>query len=116
VFGNDYPTVDGTGGRDYIHVVDLAEGHVVALNNLTSGVHIYNFGTGHGTSVLELVKAFEEVSATKIPYEIVDRRPVDIAPCYADVSKVGRELGWKAKKSIKEMCSDAWRFEKGYKE
>lgn len=113
VFGNDYPTVDGTGVRDYIHVVDLAEGHVAALNNLTIGVHIYNLGTGQGTSVLQLVQAFEEVSATKIPYEIVDRRPGDIASCYADVSKAKEELGWTAKRGILAMCRDAWRFEKG---
>ncbi|SHK14193.1 UDP-glucose 4-epimerase [Hathewaya proteolytica DSM 3090] len=116
VFGNDYPTVDGTGVRDYIHVVDLAEGHVAALNKLQPGVHIYNLGTGQGTSVLELVKAFEEVSATQVPYEIVDRRPGDIASCYADVSKAERELGWTAKRGILEMCRDAWRFEKNYKE
>lgn len=112
VFGNDYPTVDGTGVRDYIHVVDLAEGHVAALNNLTAGVHIYNLGTGQGTSVLELVKAFEEASAIKIPYEIVDRRPGDIASCYADASKAEKELGWKAKRGISDMCRDAWKFEK----
>lgn len=111
VFGNDYPTVDGTGVRDYIHVVDLAEGHVAALDNLTEGVHIYNLGTGQGTSVLELVKAFEEVSNIKIPYEIVDRRPGDIASCYSDVSKAEKELGWKAKKDISDMCRDAWTFE-----
>lgn len=113
VFGNDYPTVDGTGVRDYIHVVDLAKGHVAALNNLTEGVHIYNLGTGNGTSVLQLVKAFEEANGIKVPYEIVDRRPGDIASCYADASKAERELGWKAELGIVEMCRDAWRFEKG---
>ena len=112
VFGNDYPTVDGTGVRDYIHVVDLAEGHVAALNNLTSGVHIYNLGTGQGTSVLQLVKAFEEVNGVKIPYEIVNRRSGDIASAYADVNKAKKELGWSAKRGIVEMCRDAWRFEK----
>jgi len=111
VFGNDYPTVDGTGVRDYIHVVDLAEGHVAALNNLTEGAYIYNLGTGHGTSVLELVKAFEEANGIKIPYEIVDRRPGDIASCYADASKAERELSWTAKRDIVAMCRDAWRFE-----
>jgi len=116
VFGNDYPTVDGTGVRDYIHVLDLAEGHVAALDHLTEGVHIYNLGTGRGTSVLELVKAFEEANGIKVPYEIVNRRPGDIAECYADVSKAERELGWTAKRDIVTMCKDAWRFEKNYKE
>lgn len=111
IFGNDYPTEDGTGIRDYIHVVDLAKGHVAAIEKLTEGVHVYNLGTGQGTSVLQLVKAFEEVNGIKIPYEIVDRRPGDIAECYADVSKAERELGWKAKRGIAEMCRDAWRFE-----
>ncbi|WP_226675679.1 UDP-glucose 4-epimerase GalE [Rossellomorea aquimaris] len=116
VFGNDYPTVDGTGIRDYIHVVDLAEGHVAALENLTEGVHIYNLGTGKGTSVLELVKAFEEANDIKVRYEIVDRRPGDIASFYADAAKAKRELGWTAKRDIIEMCRDAWRFEKNCKE
>lgn len=111
IFGNDYPTIDGTGVRDYIHVVDLAEGHVAALDKLTAGVHIYNLGTGQGTSVLQLVKAFEEASGTKVPYEVVERRVGDIASCYADVSKAKRELGWTAKRGILEMCRDAWRFE-----
>lgn len=114
VFGNDYPTVDGTGVRDYIHVVDLAEGHVAAVEKLTPGVHIYNLGTGKGTSVLELVKAFEEANDIKVPYEIVARRPGDIAECYADASKAERELGWKAKRDIVAMCRDAWRFEKNF--
>lgn len=112
VFGNDYPTVDGTGVRDYIHVVDLAEGHVAALENLTEGVHIYNLGTGKGTSVLELVKSFEEANDIEVPYEIVNRRPGDIASCYADASKAKRELGWTAKRDIIAMCRDAWGFEK----
>lgn len=116
VFGNDYPTVDGTGVRDYIHVLDLAEGHVAALENLTEGVHVYNLGTGKGTSVLELVNAFEEANDIEVPYEIVDRRPGDIASCYADASKAERELGWTAKRDIIAMCRDAWRFEKNYKE
>lgn len=111
VFGNDYPTVDGTGVRDYIHVVDLAEGHVAALENLTEGVHFYNLGTGKGTSVLELVKAFEEANDIEVPYEIADRRPGDIASCYADASKAKRELGWTAKRDLIAMCRDAWRFE-----
>ncbi|WP_080843907.1 UDP-glucose 4-epimerase GalE [Cytobacillus gottheilii] len=116
VFGNDYPTVDGTGVRDYIHVVDLAEGHVAALENLTEGVRVYNLGTGKGTSVLELVKAFEEANDIEVPYEIVDRRPGDIASCYADASKAKQELGWAAKRDLIAMCRDAWRFEKKYKE
>ncbi|MGG0276179.1 UDP-glucose 4-epimerase GalE [Bacillus rhizoplanae] len=116
IFGDDYPTVDGTGVRDYIHVMDLAEGHVAALDNLTEGVHIYNLGTGHGTSVLELVKAFEEANGIEIPYEIVDRRPGDIASGYADASKAKRELGWVAKRDIITMCRDAWCFEENYKE
>lgn len=111
IFGNDYPTVDGTGVRDYIHILDLAEGHVVALENLSGGVHAYNLGTGRGTSVLELVKAFEEANGIEVPYEIVDRRPGDIAECYADASKAKRELGWEAKRDIFDMCRDAWRFE-----
>lgn len=114
VFGNDYPTVDGTGVRDYIHVVDLAAGHVAALDKLTPGVHIYNLGTGQGTSVLQLLDAFEKANNLEVPYEIVGRRPGDIAECYADVGKAERELGWKVKRGIKEMCRDAWNFEKNY--
>lgn len=116
VFGNDYPTVDGSGVRDYIHVMDLAEGHVAALDNLVEGVHIYNLGTGKGTSVLELVKAFEEANGIQIPFEIVDRRPGDIAICYADTTKAKKELGWTAKRDIIAMCRDAWRFEENYEE
>ena len=114
IFGNDYPTVDGSGVRDYVHVMDLAEGHVAALDNLTEGVHVYNLGTGQGTSVLQLVKAFEEANEIELPYEIVARRPSDIAECYADVSKAQRELGWTAKRSLVDMCRDAWRFEINY--
>ncbi|MEL7568054.1 MAG: UDP-glucose 4-epimerase GalE [Dehalobacterium sp.] len=114
IFGNDYNTVDGTGIRDYIHVCDLAEGHVAALDKLTAGVHIYNLGTGHGVSVLQLVKAFKEANGLDLPYEITGRRPGDIAECYADVSKAERELGWKAKRDLVDMCRDAWRFEKNY--
>ncbi|WP_174734335.1 UDP-glucose 4-epimerase GalE [Mesobacillus harenae] len=116
VFGNDYPTIDGTGVRDYIHVLDLAEGHVAALDNLKIGAHVYNLGTGQGTSVLELVKAFEEANGTEVPYEILERRPGDIASCYADASKAKRELCWTAKRDIISMCRDAWHFEKNYKE
>ena len=116
VFGNDYPTVDGTGVRDYIHVVDLAKGHVAALDKLTAGVHIFNLGTGQGTSVLQLLSAFEEANGLKVPYEIVKRRPGDIAECYANASKAERELGWTAQRNLVDMCRDAWRFEKGFEE
>lgn len=112
IYGDDYPTIDGTGVRDYIHVMDLAEGHVTALEKLNPGVHIYNLGTGRGTSVMELKEIFERVNGIKIPYEIVGRRPGDIAECYADVSKAEKELGWKAKRGIEEMVRDAWNFEK----
>ena len=112
IFGNDYPTVDGTGVRDYIHVCDLAEGHVAALDNLTEGVHLYNLGTSQWVSVLQLIKTFEVVNGIDVPYEIVARRPGDIAKCYADASKAERELGWKAKRDLVDMCRDAWRFEK----
>jgi len=112
IFGSDYPTIDGTGVRDYLHVCDLAQGHIAALNQITPGIHIYNLGTGRGTSVLELVKAFEQANGIKISYEIVDRRLGDIAECYADVSKAKRELGWIAKRNLLEMCRDAWHFEK----
>lgn len=115
VFGNDYPTVDGTGVRDYVHVVDLAKGHVAALDKLTDGVHVYNLGTGKGTSVLELVRAFEEANGINIPYEIIERRTGDIAECFADASKAKQELGWTAKRDIMAMCRDAWQFEKNYK-
>lgn len=115
IYGDDYPTVDGTGVRDYIHVMDLAEGHVAALEKLGPGVHIYNLGTGQGTSVLQLKEAFERVNGIKIPYEIAERRPGDIAECYADVSKAEKELGWKARRSLEDMVRDAWRFEKEQK-
>lgn len=112
VFGDDYPTVDGTGVRDYIHVVDLAEGHVAAMEQLTMGVQVYNLGTGRGTSVLELVKAFEEANDIQVPYEIVNRRPGDIASCYADSTKAEKELGWVAKRDLIAMCRDSWKFKK----
>lgn len=111
VFGNDYDTVDGTGVRDYIHVVDLAEGHVKAIENLHEGVNVYNLGTGRGTSVLELVDAFVKVNGVDVPYEIVGRRPGDIAKCYADAGKAERELGWKTRLGVEDMVRDAWRFE-----
>jgi len=111
IFGNDYDTVDGTGVRDYIHVVDLAEGHVAALENLNPGINIYNLGTGKGTSVLEMVEAFKKVNKVDVPYEIVQRRKGDIAKSFADVSKAEKDLKWKAKRGIEEMVRDAWRFE-----
>ncbi|MDF2946609.1 MAG: UDP-glucose 4-epimerase GalE [Bacillales bacterium] len=111
VFGNDYSTIDGTGVRDYIHVMDLAEGHLAAFKHIKKGVQIYNLGTGNGVSVLQLIKAFEEANNMIIPYSIVERRAGDIAECYADVSKVEKELGWTAKRDVLEMCRDAWKFE-----
>ena len=116
VFGNDYPTSDGTGVRDYIHVVDLALGHMVALKHMQDGVHVYNLGTGKGSSVLELIQTFERVNSIKIPYQIVDRRPGDVAASYADVSKANRELNWKTTKSLEDMCRDSWFFEKNLKD
>ena len=116
VFGNDYDTIDGTGVRDYIHVVDLAKGHVKAIENLESGVNIYNLGTGRGTSVLELVNAFMKVNDIDVPYEIVGRRPGDIGTCFADASKAQKELCWKAELTIEDMVRDAWRFEQNNRE
>ena len=114
IFGNDYPTHDGTGVRDYIHVVDLAQGHVKALGRLLSspGIVIYNLGTGKGYSVLEMVSTFAKVNDQEIPYDIVGRRPGDIAACYADPTKALEELGWKAKFGLREMCEDTWRWQK----
>lgn len=114
VFGNDYDTPDGTGVRDYIHVVDLADGHVKALKKIeeNAGLCIYNLGTGTGYSVLDIVKNFEEANNLKIPYSIKPRRAGDIATCYADPTKAKKELGWEAKYGIKEMCADSWRWQK----
>ena len=114
VFGDDYATPDGTGVRDYIHVVDLAKGHVKALKAIEEncGVAVYNLGTGRGYSVLEVVHAFEEVSGVKIPYVIEERRPGDIAVCYSDPGKAKRELGWKAELDIYDMCRDSWNWQK----
>ncbi len=113
VFGGDYPTPDGTGVRDYIHVVDLAEGHLAALNALARrpGLVAYNLGTGNGCSVLEVVKAFGTACGRPIPYRIVDRRPGDAAVCYADSSKANAELGWRATRGLDLMCADAWRWQ-----
>lgn len=113
VFGNDYDTPDGTGVRDYIHVVDLAKGHVKALKKIEEnpGLAIYNLGTGKGYSVLDIVKNFEAATGVKIPYVIKPRRAGDIATCYCDASKAEKELGWKAENGIREMCEDSWKWQ-----
>jgi UDP-glucose 4-epimerase len=113
VFGDDYPTKDGTGVRDYIHVVDLALGHIRAIERIAGkpGVFVYNLGTGQGYSVLEMVAAFARASGRKIPYRITPRRPGDIAACYADPTKARRELDWQAERGLKEMCEDAWKWQ-----
>lgn len=113
VFGNDYNTPDGTGVRDYIHVVDLAKGHLKALEKIDregKGLYIYNLGTGTGYSVLDMVKAFEKSTGQKVPYKIVERRPGDIATCYADPKKAKDELGWEALKTLEDMCKDSWNY------
>jgi len=114
VFGDDYNTPDGTGVRDYIHVVDLAKGHLKALEKIMKEniAEAYNLGTGKGYSVLDLVKTFQKVNKVEIPYEITDRRPGDIATCYADPEKAKKELNWKAEKGIEEMCRDSWNWQK----
>ena len=122
VFGNDYDTPDGTGVRDYIHVVDLAKGHVKALKKLEAkeGVSVYNLGTGNGYSVLEVLRAYEKACGKTLRYEIKPRRDGDIATCYADCAKAKAELGWVAEKGIDEMCADSWRWQSmnpnGYRE
>ncbi|MCI6190856.1 MAG: UDP-glucose 4-epimerase GalE [Clostridium sp.] len=122
VFGNDYDTIDGTGVRDYIHVVDIAIGHIRALEKLetNSGLVTYNLGTGNGFSVLQLVKAFSKASGKEIPYKIAPRRAGDVAICYADPSKANKELNWKAERTLEQMCEDSWRWQKnnpkGYRE
>jgi UDP-glucose 4-epimerase len=115
VYGNDYDTVDGTGVRDYIHVVDLAKGHLKAVEHVLSskGVDAFNLGTGQGYSVLEVVSAFEKASGVAIPYRIVDRRPGDVAACYADPAKAEAVLSWRAEKGLEDMCADSWRWQKG---
>ena len=113
VFGNDYPTKDGTGVRDYIHVVDLAKGHIKALEKIEKegkGIFIYNLGTGTGYSVLDVVNSFEKSTGVKVPYKIAPRRPGDVAMCYANPSKAKEELGWVAEKTIEDMCKDSWNF------
>lgn len=121
VFGNDYPTSDGTGVRDYIHVVDLALGHVAAIEGVKHpGVYVYNLGTGNGYSVLQVIKAFDKACGRELPYTIKPRRPGDIAACYADASKAAKELGWKATHDIDDMCSSLWAWQEknpnGYKD
>lgn len=111
VFGDDYDTPDGTGVRDYIHVVDLARGHVAALQHMKAGANVYNLGTGSGTSVLEIIKAFSKACGRDLPYDIKPRRAGDIAACYADCSKAERELGWRAELSIEQACADSWRWQ-----
>ncbi len=116
VFGNDYPTIDGTGVRDYIHVVDLAKGHVKSLQKLMdveAGSYIHNLGTGNGYSVLQIVKAFEKACGKEIPYEVALRRSGDIAECYADPSRAEKELGWKAEFGVEKMVEDTWRWQSG---
>lgn len=117
VYGDDYPTVDGTGVRDYIHVVDLAIGHVKTLNKLQSqtGVLTYNLGTGRGNSVLEMVRAFEQASGRPVPYKIVGRRQGDIATCYASTELAELELGWKAVRNVEQMCADSWKWQSSQK-
>ncbi|MPN50262.1 UDP-glucose 4-epimerase [bioreactor metagenome] len=121
VFGDDYPTSDGSGVRDYIHVCDLAEGHVKTLDRLEQGgLYTYNLGTGRGVSVLELVRLFEKVNGVKIPYTVTGRRAGDTAECYADAGKAERELGWKASRTVEDMCRDSYRWQtnnpNGYKD
>ena len=115
VFGNDYDTHDGTGVRDYIHVEDLATGHLKALEKLegVGGVHTLNLGTGKGYSVLDVVRAFEKSTGKKIPYDMAGRRSGDVAECFADPSKAMAELSWKAEKSLEDMCRDSWRWQRG---
>lgn len=118
VFGNDYETKDGTGVRDYIHVVDLAKGHIKALEKINKekqGLFIYNLGTGKGYSVLEMIKTFEKVTGQKINYEITERRPGDVAECYADSTKAQKELNFTCEKTLEDMCKDAWNFVKNSK-
>lgn len=117
VYGNDYDTPDGTGVRDYIHVVDLARGHVCALSAIEKncGVEIFNLGTGHGYSVLDVIQTFERVNKITIPYEIVARRPGDIASCYADPKKAEQKLGWRAKFTLDDMCRDSWNYQQKHR-
>lgn len=115
VFGDDYPTEDGTGVRDYIHVLDLADGHLKALRAIgqQTGVNIWNLGTGTGYSVLQMIRAFEQASGQPVPYQVVERRPGDIAECWADPAKAARELGWQAERGLAAMMVDTWRWQSG---
>jgi UDP-glucose 4-epimerase len=121
VYGNDYPTPDGTGIRDYIHIVDLAKAHLVTLEKpgRANEYRVFNVGTSHGTSVLQMIETFKKASGKNIPYVIEGRRPGDIAECYADCTKINQELGWKVKLTIGQACRDAWQWQslnpKGYK-
>jgi UDP-glucose 4-epimerase len=119
VFGNDYNTPDGTGVRDYIHVIDLARGHVAAIDHSKPGVTVYNLGTGKGTSVLELIATFSKACGHNVPYETTARRPGDVASCYASADKAARELNWRAEKTIADACADSWKWQSanpnGYK-
>ncbi|NUU34843.1 UDP-glucose 4-epimerase GalE [Pseudomonas sp. C2B4] len=116
VFGDDYPTVDGTGVRDYIHVVDLADGHLKALQAISgrTGINIWNLGTGDGYSVLQVLQAFEQASGRPVPYRVMPRRPGDVAECWADPSKAAQELGWKATRDLRQMMMDTWRWQSGH--
>jgi UDP-glucose 4-epimerase len=113
VFGDDYPTPDGTGVRDYIHVMDLADGHLAALRHAhgRAGLHVFNLGTGHGNSVLEMLQAFGRACGRELPYEIAPRRPGDVASCWADPAHAERTLGWRAQRSLDQMCADTWRWQ-----
>jgi UDP-glucose 4-epimerase len=114
VYGNDYDTPDGTGVRDYIHVLDLAEGHLAALSFLKRklGLHVFNLGTGKGCSVLEMVKAFEDISGKSIPLKVAARRTGDVAVCYAEVERARHDLSWSATRTLREMCASTWNFQK----
>ena len=117
IYGNDYPTPDGTGVRDYIHVMDLAEGHLAALNFLNKkiGLHIFNLGTGRGISVIEMIKKFENATGKPIPFQINPRRPGDVASCYANASRAADDLNWKTSRTLEDMCVSSWNFQKNYK-
>ena len=115
IFGNDYNTKDGTGVRDYLHVVDLAKGHIKALEHIKNGVNIYNLGTGIGYSVLDIVNTFEKVNNIKLDYKIAERRKGDIAEYFSDPTKALNELNWKAEKTIEDMCRDSYNFIKNFK-
>ena len=112
VYGADYDTPDGTGVRDFIHVVDLAKGHVAAYQHMKKGVQVYNLGTGHGYSVFDMIKTFERVNGVKIPHKVVDRRPGDVATSYADPSRANQELDWKATLGLDDMCRDAYNWQR----